>query len=73
MQTPTSECFSVKLKANPRPVLTEANIAALRPLAPQGMAMLESPIGGLALMRDAVVAGPGGAIPLLALRCARGA
>jgi acetyl esterase len=52
------------LKANPRPTVTVENIAAMRPLAPQGMAMLEPPVGDLALTRDAVVPGPGGKIPI---------
>jgi acetyl esterase len=61
---PDVQVFLDALKANPRPKMTAENIAAMRPLAPQGMAMLEPPIGELALMRDAVMPGPGGEIPL---------
>ena len=61
---PDVRVFLDTLKANPRPALTAENIAAMRPLAPQGMAMLEPPIGELALMRDAVMPGPDGEIPL---------
>jgi len=60
---PDVRVFLDALKANPRPALTAENIAAMRPLAPQGMAMLEPPVGELAIMRDAVMPGPGGDIP----------
>jgi acetyl esterase len=56
--------FLDTLKLHPRPALTAENIAFLRPLAPQGMAMLEPPIGELGLIRDTVMPGPGGEIPL---------
>jgi hypothetical protein len=52
--------FLDALKANPRPKMTAENIAAMRPLAPQGMAMLEPPVGELAVVRDAAMPGPGG-------------
>ena len=56
--------FLDTLKLNPRPALTAENIAYLRPLAPQGMTMLEPPIGELGLIRDNVMPGPGGEMPL---------
>ena len=61
---PDVRMFLDALKANPRPVMNADNIAAMRPLAPQGMAMLEPPVGDLAVMRDAVMPGPGGEIAL---------
>ena len=61
---PDVRVFLDAMKANPRPLMTAENIAAMRLLAPQGMAMSEPPIGELALMRDAVMPGPSGAIEL---------
>ena len=61
---PDVRAFLDAMKANPRPVFTAEGIAAMRPLAPQGMAMLEPPIGELALTLDVVMPGPGGEIPL---------
>ena len=61
---PDVRVFLDALKADPRPKLTAENIAAFRPLAPQGMAMLEPPVGELAVVRDAAMPGPGGEIAL---------
>jgi acetyl esterase len=61
---PDVRAFLEALKSSPRPKMTAENIAAMRPLAPAGMAMLEPPVGELAITRDAVAPGPGGDIPL---------
>src|SRR5205823_1867265 len=61
---PDVRAFLDVLKANPRPILTGENIAAMRPMAPAGMAMLKPPVGELALTRDAAAAGPAGEIPV---------
>jgi acetyl esterase/lipase len=61
---PDVRAFLEALKARPRPKLTAENIAAMRLMAPQGMALLEPPIGELAATRDLVAPGPGGTIPL---------
>jgi acetyl esterase len=61
---PDVRMFLDALKANPRPALTAENIAAMRLMAPQGMALLEPPIGELALVRDIKMPGPDGEIPL---------
>jgi acetyl esterase len=61
---PDVQVFLDALKGNPRPKMTAENIAAMRPMAPAGMAMLEPPVGELALTRDATVPGPGGEIPV---------
>jgi acetyl esterase len=59
---PDVRAFLAMLKANPRPQMTAATIAQMRPLAPQGMALLEPPVGDLAVVRDVTLPGPGGAI-----------
>ena len=61
---PDVRAFLDALKANPRPKMTAENIAAMRPMAPAGMAMLEPPVGDLAITRDAVAPGPHGDIPV---------
>ena len=61
---PDVRAFLAALAANPRPKIDAANIAAMRPLAPQGMAMLEPPPGELAETRDHVASGPDGDIAL---------
>ena len=61
---PDVRAFLDALKGNPRPKMNAENIAAMRPMAPAGMAMLEPPVGDLALTRDATVPGPGGEIPV---------
>jgi acetyl esterase len=61
---PDVRAFLDALKSSPRPKMTAENLAAMRPMAPAGMAMLEPPVGELALTRDAVAPGPGGDIPL---------
>lgn len=61
---PDVRAFLDALKANPRPKMTVENIAAMRPMAPAGMAMLEPPVGELALTRDATALGPHGDIPV---------
>lgn len=61
---PDVRAFLDALKANPRPTMTAENIAFMRPLAPQGMAMLEPPVGDLAITRDVSMPGPGGEISL---------
>ena len=59
---PDVQAFLDALKANPRPTMTAAAIAAMRPLVAAGMASLEPPVGELAVVRDMVVPGPGGEI-----------
>ena len=54
--------FLDALKANPRPRITAENVAALRPLASQGFALLEPPIGELSAMRDLAAPGLAGEI-----------
>jgi acetyl esterase len=61
---PDVRAFLDALKANPRPKMTRETIAAMRPLAPQGMAMLEPPVGELALVRDLTVSTPDAEIPI---------
>jgi acetyl esterase len=61
---PDVQAFLDLMKANPRPRLTSENIAQMRELAPKGMAMLDLPVGELAVIRDLTVPGPGGDIPL---------
>jgi len=61
---PDVQVFLDALKRNPRPVMTAENIAAMRPLAPQGMALLEPPVGELAVTQDLTIPGPAGLIPL---------
>ena len=60
---PDVRVFLDNLKANPRPDLNSDNIAMLRPLAPQGMAMLDLPLGDIAVMRDVAIPGPASDIP----------
>jgi acetyl esterase len=61
---PDVRAYLDALEANPRPTMTAENIAAMRLMAPQGMAMLEPPVGELAVMRDLAAPGPGGEIAL---------
>jgi acetyl esterase len=61
---PDVKAFLEALKLQPRPKMTAENIAAMRPMAPAGMAMLEPPVGELAVTRDASAPGPGGPIAL---------
>jgi acetyl esterase len=61
---PDVRAFLEMLKANPRPVMNAETIAAMRPMMPAGMALLEPPMGELAVMRDVVMPGPGGEIAL---------
>ena len=59
---PDVRAFLDILEAHPRPAFTKDTIADLRPLAAPGMAMLEPPVGELAILRDFVIPGPGGDI-----------
>jgi acetyl esterase len=52
------------LKANPRPTMTAENLPTLRPMVAAGLALIEPPIGELAVTRDIIMPGPGGEIPL---------
>ncbi len=61
---PDVRAFLDALKANPRPSLTAETLPAMRPMASVGMAMLEPPVGQLAVVRDVVAPGPGGEIAL---------
>jgi acetyl esterase len=61
---PDVRAFLEMLKANPRPQMTAQTITGMRPLTSQGMAMLEPPVGELAVTRDVVMPGPGGEILL---------
>ena len=61
---PDVRVFLDALKAQPRPKMDAQNIVAMRTMAPAGMAMLEPPVGELALTQDAKVPGPGGDIPV---------
>lgn len=55
---PDVRAFLDILAAHPRPPFTNETIGELRPLAAPGMAMLEPPVGELAVMRDLVIPGP---------------
>jgi len=61
---PDVRAFLDMLKANPRPKMTAETLPAMRPMAPAGMAMLEPPVGELAVVRDVSMPGPGGEIAL---------
>jgi acetyl esterase len=61
---PDVRAFLDRLKANPRPQMTHDSIAAMRPHAPRGMALLEPPVGVLAITRDVAAPGLAGAIPI---------
>ena len=52
------------MKANPRPVFSDALIAQIRTLPAEAMASLDLPVGELAVVRDLSMPGPGGAIAL---------
>lgn len=56
--------FLAASRANTRPPMTLETIASMRLAARQGMAMLDQPVGELALARDVAMPGPGGEIPL---------
>ncbi len=60
---PDVRAFLDLLAAHPRPAFTNETIAELRPLAAPGMAMLEPPVGELAVLRDLVIPGPAGDLP----------
>lgn len=60
---PDVRAFLDLLAAHPRPAFTNDTIAELRPLAAPGMAMLEPPVGELAVMRDLVIPGPACDLP----------
>lgn len=70
---PDAQAFLDRWEAGGRPALTATNIAEMRALVPQGMAMLDLPPGKLAETRDVVMPGPGGDIPLglFDARCSR--
>ena len=59
---PDVRVFLDLLKANPRPVLSSENIAAFRPMAAAGMAMIDADIGPLARTKDVIAPGPAGSI-----------
>lgn len=59
---PDVRVFLDLLKTNPRPELNDENIAAFRPMAAQGMAMIDADIGPLARTRDVAAPGPAGRI-----------
>ena len=61
---PDVRAFLDRLKANPRPPMTHETIAAMRPHAPHGMALLEPPVGALAITRDVTAPSPTGAISI---------
>ena len=61
---PDVRAFLDMLKANPRPTMTAETLPMMRPMAAAGMAMLEPPVGKLAVTRDVVMPGPGGDIAL---------
>jgi acetyl esterase len=55
--------------AHPRPAFNDENIAELRPQAAGGMALIDLPVGPLAVDRDAVMPGPGGELALRLFDC----
>ncbi|CAN7314233.1 alpha/beta hydrolase [Phenylobacterium sp. LjRoot219] len=61
---PDARAFLDMLKANPRPKMTPETLPAMRPMAAAGMAMLEPPVGELAVVRDLSMPGPAGEIAL---------
>lgn len=61
---PDARAFLDMLKANPRPKMTAETLPAMRPMAAGGMAMLEPPVGELAVVRDLSMPGPGGEIAM---------
>ena len=56
--------FLDMLADNPRPAFTHENIAGMRPMTAAGMAMIDLPVGDVAIVRDQTMPGPGGDIPL---------
>ena len=66
---PDVQKFLDLLAANPRPKMSNDNIASLRPLAAGGMALIDRPIGELAITTDHVIAGPGGDLALRLFDC----
>lgn len=66
--------FLDMLKANPRPVMNNDTIAAMRPMAAAGFAMIDAPVGEIAVSKDITIAGPGGplALRLIDTRADRG-
>lgn len=61
---PDVQAFLDLMKANPRPALSVEISDQLRAQANYGLAMLDLPVGELAVMRDLVTPGPGGDIGL---------
>jgi acetyl esterase len=61
---PDVRAFLDALAARPRPPVDHGNVAALRAASEEGMAKLDLPVGELALTRDLVAPGPGGALQL---------
>jgi acetyl esterase len=61
---PDVRTFLEALRLQPRPKMSAETIAAMRPMAPAGMAMLEPPVGELAVTRDVTAPGPRGDIAL---------
>lgn len=61
---PDVRAFLTMLKSNPRPKMTAETLPGMRPMAAAGMAMLEPPVGELAVVKDVSMPGPGGEIAL---------
>lgn len=61
---PDVQAFLDMMKANPRPPMSDQLIAFMRTLPPGSIPSLDVPVGELAVIRDAVMPGPGGDIPL---------
>lgn len=65
---PDVRAFLENLEVNPRPIFTDELMAQMRRLPPEmvaaGIAMLDEPVGELGEIRDLVMPGPAGDIPL---------
>ena len=61
---PDVRIFLDMLAANPRPELTNDNIAAMREMTAPGMSLIDLPVGDVAVIRDVTMPGPGGDIGL---------
>ena len=61
---PDVQAFLDALKAQPRPPMSDAIVAMIRQIPPGTMPSPDLPVGDLAVIRDLVMPGPGGDIPL---------
>lgn len=61
---PDVRAFLEAMAAAPRPIFTAQLLASIRTMPMDAMAMLDLPIGDVAIMQDVVMPGPGGDIAL---------